>query len=239
MRSLSLMVVYSSGASTLDPNDPNFPDTLLGQNTIYLYNVETGTNTRISTGPGESNADAGSAFPVVNGDCSEVAWMGWATNHVEGADEDGGFSDIYSRTILANKLQPIMRVSEGPNGEEANGDSKYPTISDKDRIAYQTNATTGLQDPMSPHYVADTNGVSDVYVNYPIYGNFMVSRSPQGDDTFGSSNGASVHPAICGNGECVTYATDSTDQDPNTYDGNDASDVVLVSSLRYFSYEAE
>ena len=125
---------------------------------MYRYDLNTGTTLRLSLTNGGLQAAGGGSFgPSVNANGQVVAFYSLATNLVTG-DTNGTF-DVFVRDLEAGTT---TRVSVGPSGVQANGDSRHPTVSGDGRfIAFWSNATNLAPNGGQGIYVHDrTTGVT-------------------------------------------------------------------------------
>jgi Tol biopolymer transport system component len=110
---------------------------------------------------------------------------------------------ITGATLSCVRAQPTTgseRVSINSDGEQANGNSTYPALSNDARfVAFQSDAANLVPD--------DTNNTSDAFLYDRVEGQtFRVSEATSG----GQGNGASHSPVISGNGRFVAFETHAT-----------------------------
>lgn len=173
-------VVFSSNATNLVANDTN--------NTTDIFRHDRGTNTtiRVSLTNGGVQATAGSFQGKVNGDGQVVTFYSAAVNLVPG--DTNARLDVFVRDITAGTT---TRVSVGPGGVQANGDSRDPWVSADGRfVTFESEATNLV-----------ANGGPGVYVHDRMTGlTSALSISTSGTQT-------SVDPKISADGRyiCFTY----------------------------------
>jgi Tol biopolymer transport system component len=80
-------VVFESPATNLVAGDTN------SVADVFVYDVQTGTLTRVSVGPGDGEADRGSGSQAISADGRWVAFGSWATNLI--ADDTNGYEDVF------------------------------------------------------------------------------------------------------------------------------------------------
>jgi Tol biopolymer transport system component len=214
-------VAFTSLATNLiaPTNDTN------GIRDIFVRNDIAGTTVRVSVatnGAQATSTSIGSYEPEITPDGRFVVFYSYANNLVAGdtnnladvflrdrdTDEDGIFDEVGAVSTT--------RVSVGPGGVQANGESSYPSISADGRyIAYQSTASNLV--------VGDTNGVSDIFV-YDRQTNTTTRVSVALDGT--QANGASSNPDISYDGSYVAFESTATNLVPN--DTNGVSDVFVV-----------
>jgi len=140
-------VAFESGASNLVAGDTN------GMYDVFVHDRVLGTTTRVSVGPGGSEADRASSSPSISADGRLVAFWSQAGNLVAG--DTNGFNDVFVHDRL---LGTTTRVSVGPGGTQGNFASHLPAISGDGRwVAFESDADTLV--------AGDTNHERDVFVH--------------------------------------------------------------------------
>jgi Tol biopolymer transport system component len=190
-------VAFASLARNLVPGDTNLVED------VFVRDRLAGLTRRVSVGPGGRQANGASIIGSISADGRYVAFMSDATNLVAG--DSNGASDVFVRDLVAGSTR---RVSVGPGGLQANGDSGFPALSRNGRhVAFQSDATNLV--------AGDTNGVFDVFVrDLPTGTTQRVSLGPagvQGEDV-------SLFPAVSGDGRFVAFISDAS----NLVAGDDA-----------------
>ena len=139
-------IVFSSAAPNLVPGDTNdTPD-------AFVHDRLTGTLARISERSHGGQAAGPSILAVISAEGRHAAFASMAANLVP-ADTN----DTYDVFVLDRLTGMTARVSVGPDGVEADGQSFFPAISaDGQIIAYSSEATNLVID--------DTNEMADVFV---------------------------------------------------------------------------
>ena len=137
-----------------------------------------------------------------------------ASNLVSG--DTNGASDIYRVEISNNQVVRMDRVTLTKTGEQANGNSFMPQISDDGLlVTFQTDATN-LAPP-------DTNGQPDVMVKSMVTGDVLrMAQTTDGQQP----NGLTVLPTISGDGSTLGFCTLATNVAQG--DGNNAADVFTA-----------
>jgi Tol biopolymer transport system component/lysophospholipase L1-like esterase len=140
-------VVFSSYASNLVSGDNNnAPD-------VFLYEIATGTITRISVEPDQTQRSGGSTAPTISGDNRFVAYD-YDSDDLATSDRNGK-ADIYvyDRT---NKTTSLVSLSE--SDDQGNGHSFNPSISSDGRyISFRSDANNLV-------LAGDNNATTDIFV---------------------------------------------------------------------------
>lgn len=125
--------------------------------------------------------NAVSVNAVMDATATVTVFESSATNLVPG--DSNGVNDIFVHTRITGQT---TRVSVGPSGVQADGDSFFPSISDDGRfVAFESDATNLV--------VGDTNLSSDIFVHDITTGQARrVSISSAGGQADGSSFAASI-----------------------------------------------
>jgi TolB protein len=187
------VVVFASFSRGLIPGAPT---SAMGSD-VFVMSTETGEITRVDVTTTGLRPLTGSAFaPSVSGDGRVVAFT--ATADLETGGPLLSRSQVYVRD-LAHGVTRL--VSATPAGRPANDASYSASISADGRlVAFVSNATD-----LGPE---DENHLSDVYVRDLESGTItLVSRTSRGR----AANGASVHPALSGDGRFVAFVTEASD----------------------------
>jgi Tol biopolymer transport system component len=180
------LVAFSSTATNLVGGDLN------GHEDIFLRNRTTGQTERISLSPSGQEANNRSTWPALSGDGRFVAFMSDATNFVSG--DSGSHADIYMRD---RSTGAVSRVTRGLNGAEANGPSRYPSVSADGRYVAFLSLASNL-------VAGDTNGTADAFVADQITG---VIERVSTSSTGGQADGPSTYVHIDGSGNRVVFAS--------------------------------
>ena len=144
-------VAFASLASNLVAGDTN------GSEDAFVRDLVLGTTERVSVATGGAEADAGTFTlenpPMLSADGRRVVFASASTNLVSG--DTNGEVDVFVHDRL---LGTTERVSVGPDGNQANGDSTIPTISANGNFVSFQSAATSLA-------LNDTNTLGDVFVH--------------------------------------------------------------------------
>ena len=212
-------VAFQSGASNLvaaEPNDmrclppwcpppppPRPPD-------IFVRDQQLGTTTRVSVGPGGTQANGASDGAVISADGRWVAFASYASNLVMG--DTNSQWDVF---VLDRQTGTTARVSLGSGGAEGNRGSQRPAISADGRwVAFESEASNLV--------AGDTNDAADVFVHDRQTGTTTrVSEGPGGAQGYRVSYGA----AISADGRWVAFNSDTDNL--VTGDTNSATDVFV------------
>ncbi|MDO9086499.1 MAG: hypothetical protein Q7U53_09860 [Anaerolineaceae bacterium] len=140
-------VAFQSEATNLVSDDTN--ETM----DVFLYNLQTGDISMISTGIGENAGNGFSGFPSISNDGRFTAFLSGASNLVE--NDNNATNDIF---VFDGLLDTIERVSISSTGTEGNSYSNVPSISGNGRFVVYTSAATNLVDD-------DTNNREDIFLH--------------------------------------------------------------------------
>lgn len=169
-----------------------------------------GSATRSLAGGVECNSFSG----TISADGRYVAFSSYAQNLASGVNT---FSNVYVRD---RQSRTTTRISLGaqPNNN-TNGDSLGVMISaDGNYVVFQSEAS----DLVTDNLVADTNGVSDIFVWSRATGKITrVSTGPTGS----LANLASSQPSISANGQLVAFSSLASDLATN--DNNGQQDIFV------------
>lgn len=140
-------IVFSSQATNLVPDDDN------NNTDIFLFEIENGSITRISTAAGGGDSDDDSVLPVISSNGQYIAFQSWATNIV--ADDTNNEADIF---VHDRSSGVTTRVSVSSLQSEGNAASYEPDISLNGRyVVFYSEA-----DNLVPN---DTNGKFDIFIH--------------------------------------------------------------------------
>jgi hypothetical protein len=169
-----------------------------------------GSTQRVSVGPKGQQSDAGSWDPAVSAGGRFVTFRSLASNLVAG--DTNRVVDVF---VWDRRLDVTERVSVGPNGRQANGESGTSWISAGGRfVAFESNASNLV--------AGDTNGLGDVFVwDRKLKETQLVSVGPSGRQADGNSGGG----AVSAGGRFVTF--DSMASNLVAGDTNGLGDVFV------------
>jgi Tol biopolymer transport system component len=203
-------VAFASEANDLVAGDGN------GQSDVFVRDRRTGATTRVSVSSAEVQADGPSRLPSVSADGRYVAFVSRARN-LAGADTHD-FEDVFVRDRVAGTT---TRVSNGPGGAEANGDSPSAGISgDGGTVVFASSASNLVS--------GDSNGFSDVFAwNRPTGTIRRVNTTFRGDQANGDLVGPGA-PASDYDGNVFAFATGA----PNLLGGPAEFDMVARDEVR-------
>lgn len=207
-------VAFGSFASNLVPGDTN------GAFDVFVRDRTLGTTERVSVSSSETEGDAASFSPSINGNGRFVAFSSEATNLVP--MDLNGQRDIFVRDRQTGTTE---RVSVSSSGAEGNGQSDGPGIrgglsfgpdisADGRFVTFDsisTNLVPGDTNTCDPFYQNPPGICPDVFVRDRTAGT-TVRASVASDGTQG--NRASTDPAISANGLVVTFFSSASNLVP-------------------------
>jgi Tol biopolymer transport system component len=199
-------VAFVSVASNLVPGDTNF------RQDVFVHDRQTGTTTRVNVGQGGIQTNQGSGDELsISGDGRFVAFISEANNLVPG--DTNGVEDVF---VHDRQTGTTTRVSVGPGGLQANGESDDgPALSADGRfVAFISDANNLVS--------SDTNGVPDIFMHDRQMGTTTrVSVATGGGGQ--QANAESESMALSGDGRFVAIDTEATNLVPNapTHGGSD------------------
>jgi hypothetical protein len=200
-------VAFSSTVAGLVTGDTN------GATDIFVADRQTTQVNLLSRGYGGDAANGASDRPAISADGSFIAFSSVASNLV--AEDGNGVSDIF----LASREGNAIRVSNGLNGEQANGASTRPAISADGRFVVFVSAATNL-------VAGDTNNRADIFVYDSRDGSIgRASVSSAGEQ----ANNSSGQPSISADGRSVSFESAASNLVPN--DTNGGTDVFVRDRL--------
>jgi Tol biopolymer transport system component len=130
-------ITFSSWATDLVQGDTN------GEVDIFVHDTTTRRTTRVSVSTDGTESNGTSAEPAISLDGRVVAFSSFATT-LDGPDTNRT-SDIFVHDLLTGQT---TRISEGPDGRQANSYSYTPSLSqDGSQVAFDS-AATNLDGPV-------------------------------------------------------------------------------------------
>lgn len=198
-------VAFWSSSSNLVPGDTN------GLSDIFVRDRLAGTTERVSVASsGAQGNGACGYFNAISADGRYVSFESLSTNLVRG--DTNGVSDIFVRDRQQGTTE---RVSVGSLGEQANGDSTWPSISADGRcVLFESEATNLVP--------GDTNGFSDVFLRDRLTGHTERSNVAWNSIQASFNTGYS---RISADGRFVAFASSAPNLVPA--DPNHTTDVFL------------
>ncbi len=124
---------------------------------VFVHDRQTSTTERSSVGPAGLQANDGSGEASISGDGRFVVFTSKATNLLGIGGDTNGLDDVFVHDRQAGTTE---RVSDGPDGLQADGKSFGASISGDGRFVAFFSIATNLLGPG-----ADTNGQADVFVH--------------------------------------------------------------------------
>jgi Tol biopolymer transport system component len=176
-----------------------------------LSSAQAGTTERVSVSATGAQADEWSRSPSVSADGRFVAFYSTASNLVPG--DANGAHDVFVRDRATGTT---VRVSVSTEGQEGEGDSRWPAVSADGRfVAFESIAANLV--------LGDTNGSMDIFVHDAVTGQTeAVSIDEQGLP----GNGWSWKPTISADGRFVAFASHATNLVP--FDANGEESDIFV-----------
>ncbi len=198
------VVAFSSEATNLVGNDTN------GDYDVFVRDQAPETTRRVSVSSSGNQANGSSDDASISADGRFVAFSSEASNLVR--NDTNGVRDVFVRDLRTGTTR---RVSVSSAGSQANGTSRYPSISENGRfVAFDSRARNLVRD--------DTNGDYDVFVHDLQTGTTRrVSVSSSGNQGNASSDNASLGYG----GGLVAFASRARNLVAN--DTNNAYDVFV------------
>lgn len=197
-------IAFSSHASNLAPTDPD------KNADIFLVDRLTNTLSHVTQTIDGTPSNGDDFNPVLSADGRYLAFQSSSSNLITGDNNTAVDIFSYDRTT-----QTIQRISVGNGGEEANGNSTYPSISaDGQQISFASLANNLVAN--------DANNASDIFLhNRQTQQTQLISQAINGLP----ANQGSFRPAISGNGQLVVF--ESLADDLVTADANGMMDIFL------------
>jgi Tol biopolymer transport system component len=202
-------VVFSSFATNLVPGDTN------GTSDIFVSDLEHGTTTRVSVGPGGAQTVGGmlkfgygSLSPHISGDGRVVVFTSYASGLVADSVNQ---TDSYVRNLATGVTE---RLALGPAGQAGDTGSFASMVSSDGRyVIFQSQATNLVP--------GDTNAASDVFVRD--LRRRTTTRVSVG--AAGQADGSSEDGAISSHGRLIAFDSDADDLVAG--DTNNTGDVFI------------
>ncbi|HEX2905379.1 MAG TPA: hypothetical protein VHO69_00855 [Phototrophicaceae bacterium] len=154
----------------------------------------------------------------ISADGRYVAFTSYASNLV--TEDTNQIQDVFVRDMVAGVTE---RVSVGPNGLEANGESKYPSLSgDGNLITFESYASNLAADDQTEDCPQQNPSCLDIFVRNRKTGALaLVSTAWNSELPAGDSHNST----ISGNGRYVAFQSDATNLIAT--DTNNATDVFV------------
>lgn len=185
-------IVYYSSADDLDSADGN------SQDDVFVYDVVAQTNTLVSKSNTSVIGDAASDHANISTNGRYVVFESNAKNLVDGQTDNLSNADIFLRDTVNNTT---VKVTENYLGNEADGSSFTPSVSDDGRYVVFTSNSTDL---ISYDF---TGSGQDVYIKDMTTNDVRAINKPFAGDTLADSN-MSAH--IAADGQSIIFMTTSS-----------------------------
>jgi len=182
-------ITFFSQARNLVPNDTN------EHYDVFVFDQVTQINEMVSISSEGLQGNSGSTYPSINADGRYVVFDSYASNLVE--NDLNNVTDIFIHDRDTNITEIVSLTN---TGEQANGRSSFPSISDDGRYIVFVSEATNLDS-------ADTNNLPDIYLHDRLLGvTTRINKSNSGLQ----ANDESFHPTISNDGGSVVYWSDAT-----------------------------
>lgn len=202
-------VAFESVADNLSPIDAT------GIDDIFVRDLQAGTTTLVTRGPGGAVGNAHSNNASISADGRFVAFQSGADNF--SVEDNDDVSNVYVRDVITSATTFVSRAN-GASGVGGNFNSGSASISgDGRRVAFDSVATN-----LSPD--ANSDARRTVYVR-DLQTNSTLVASREDGAAGRAANAESFDPAISADGRWVafeSFATNLTD-----FDHDDHADVFL------------
>lgn len=210
---------HSRPSTTLDGMMIAHESLTNGLNEILLVNKNTGTSTTITTPTTGGQPNGSSYSPVLSSSGKYVVFHSHASNLVP--NDTNGHVDIFRYEVFNGRL---TRLSLGSNGEEGNGGSFYPVISnDGTKVAFESHATN-LDS-------STTTSAKQIF----LWTESNSTASGTGTITaISNGNGDSFDVSISDDGQRMVFTTFSDNLVTGETDSNKKSDVVFWEGGQFY-----
>lgn len=207
-------VVFTSFANNLVPGDTN------ATSDVFLRDLQAGTTTRVSVGPGGVQANGSSRIVedpfrggrrVISDDGRYVVFVSNATNLVPGVP-----ASVANVFVVDRQTGQVELASRGPAAGNHNGDVREPAISGDGRFVVFTSTATNL-------VAGDTNQSSDAFL-YDRSSRQLTRVSVTASG--GQANGSSLAPMITRDGATILIRSEASNLVAG--DDNATTDQFLV-----------
>lgn len=184
---------------------------------LYRYDHATDETLSVAVSTAGAIANAPSAHPSLSADGSLIVFASGATNLV--ANDTNGKADIFLRDVAAGTT---IRVGDGVNGDEPNGDAYRPSITDDGQfIVLESDATNLVANDTNAICIigATERGMTcrDVFI-YEVATATLerVSLATGGVE----GNGTSFQASISNDGNLITFVSSSNNLVAGDTNGN-------------------
>jgi Tol biopolymer transport system component len=210
-------IVYSTLATNIVPGSASPPRGVKNGTILQATMMSSGGRTRLYLSRSLTTGELGNGDSInvrVTPDGRHGVFESLASNLMPG--DDNNARDIFRFEVSNGLLTRLERVSTSRYGAQSNGHSRNASISDDGQfVTFETDASNLIE--------VDRNGTSDILVKWMVTGEVVrLSRTVDGNQP----NGASVQPAISGDGSVIVFGSAATNLAPG--DGNGVPDVFAV-----------
>jgi Tol biopolymer transport system component len=179
--------VFQSDASDLLPGDTN------GVSDVFVRDLQAGSNILVSVAADGSWGNGASTDPVMTPDGRYVAFVSAANNLVAG--DTNGIADVFVRDLVSGATR---LVSAGASGVDVSA----PVMTPDGRFVAYACTTPGFAAGLGSSATGEVY-VCDMVSNVTIWASTNAANTTK--SVLNLSSAACYHPAISGDGRCVTF----------------------------------
>lgn len=178
---------------------------------VFMRDISSGNTIILNKNASGVTSDGPAANPRISGNGKFVVFNSASTNLV--SNDSNNRLDSFLKNIDTGEIE---RISLNSAGEQLNGNSLFPDVSDDGRFVVFVTVASNVNS-------SDTNGRYDVYVrDRQEQKTILISKNSNGV----VGNNTSTLPRISGDGSYVTFISTATNLAPGG-DGNGKTDVFL------------
>ena len=140
-------VVFESGATNLVPGDTN------NQVDIFLYDLQRRQMERVSVKSDGSQSDGVVTTSIASDVSSNGSYVVFSTSASLVSEDTNGLDDIYIRDRTAKTTTRLEILSAGEDGQQSNGHSVAPSVSDDGQwVSFLSRSATLVPNPPTNAY---------------------------------------------------------------------------------------
>lgn len=183
-----------------------------GAGQVVLRDMVANTTEVVSRSASGEVGNSQSYEPAISSDGKWIVFTSNATNLVPG-DDTNGVGDVF---LYSREKRSLRRISCRTNGEQANGDCSYPSISADGRfVAFVTKATNLVA--TDPAY--GPSGVYPAVLRMDTKSGACVLASATPGGQWASGDCGFLAPTISADGSKVAFASSAADLSPHDTNG--------------------